>query len=69
MHIYICIYIYTHIYLYTQLATQINRDRKDSTYTNTDSTNGLILFPLLADQTESSFVEKIYICTHTHIYT
>uniref|UniRef100_A0A8B9NHF6 Alpha-macroglobulin receptor-binding domain-containing protein n=1 Tax=Accipiter nisus TaxID=211598 RepID=A0A8B9NHF6_9AVES len=46
----------------------------NGTYENTDSTNGLILFPFLADQTESSFVEKInkyvciYVCIHTCIY-
>lgn len=71
MHIYV--YTYINIYIYTRLAIQINRDRKDGTYENTDSTNGLILFPFLADQTESSFVEKInkyvyiYVCIHTYI--
>uniref|UniRef100_A0A663LXU2 Ovostatin n=1 Tax=Athene cunicularia TaxID=194338 RepID=A0A663LXU2_ATHCN len=32
---------------------------RGSTYTNTDSSNSIILFPFLADQTESPFVERI----------
>ena len=56
-----------HIDVCTQPATKINTDRKRSSLTITNSTNGLILFPSLADQDERLLVKKIY--TDMYIYT
>ena len=44
-----------------QLDTQITTDRKQSTHTNTNGTNGLILFPSPADQDEGLLAGNIYI--------
>lgn len=44
-----------------QLDAQITSDRKGSTYTNTNGTNGLILFPSPADQNGGLLVGNIYI--------
>jgi len=47
-------------YTYTWLGTQINTDGTLSTHTGTNSTNGLIPFPSLADQNEGPFVGNTY---------
>ena len=49
------------IHINTLPATQLNLGRNHSTRT---STNGLILFPSLADSDEGLLVGKIYICIY-----
>ena len=62
-HPHTCICIYIRIWL----AALIDTGRKHSTHANTNSTNGLILFPSLANQDRSSLMENKYV--FVYIYT
>ena len=54
----------SHAYIYTGPATQINTN---SAFINTNSTDGLILLPFLADQDKGPLVGNTY--ADLHIYT